>query len=279
MYNRPPEMILLDGPMGSLLTARGVDTPPPLWSAAALFTAPELIAQIHREYAAAGACVHTANTFRTGPRAAGPEWEDLTRRAVAIARSSIPPTHRVAGSIAPARDCYRPDLSPPDPRPEHRLLAQCLAHAGVDLILCETFAHVGEGLIAVEEAVVTGLPVWAAFTAGPDGSLLSPFDLAIAARQAAERGAQAVLVNCIASELTLPYVEAISRVVPPGLPFGAYANAGGPADWNATDEGAIERYVHAAVSWVDAGATLVGSCCGTSPLHVAALARALRFTS
>lgn len=267
---------LLDGPIGSLLTFRGVPTPPPLWSANALQTAPDMVAQIHGEYAGAGACVHTANTFRTGPRAAGPEWEDLTRRAVAIARSSIPSTHRVAGSIAPARDCYRPDLSPEDPRPEHRLLAQCLAQAGVDLILCETFAHVGEGLIAVEEAVATGLPVWAAFTGGPDGSLLSPFDLAIAARQAAERGAQAVLVNCIASELTLSYVEAISRVVPPSVPFGAYANAGGPGDWNATDNAAVERYVLAAMSWVDAGATIVGSCCGTSPVHIVAIDHALQ---
>jgi S-methylmethionine-dependent homocysteine/selenocysteine methylase len=266
-------LTVLDGPVGSLLAERGVATPAPLWSAAALVEAPAVVAEIHGVYASAGACVHTAATFRTKERQAGPAWERLTRLAVEIARASVPAGHRVAGSLAPLEDCYRPDLSPPDPRPEHRVMARALADAKVDLILCETFPHLGEALVAVEEAAATGLPVWASFTAGPDGSLLSPADVAEGARAAVERGAEAVLVNCTAAPLTLPYVEALARAIGARVPFGAYANAGGPGDWNAFDEEAADRYLTYARAWAQVGATLLGSCCGTGPAHIAALTR------
>lgn len=266
---------LLDGPMGSLLGARGVPTPPPLWSAAALRSAPDMVRQIHADHASAGATVHTANTFRTRERQAGSDWRELTRLAVSLARESVPRHHRVAGSLSPLEDCYRPDLSPPDPRREHRAMAQALSEAGVDLLLCETFPHVGEALIALEEAVATGLPVWVSFTAGPEGELLTPEDVRTGAREAVKRGAQAVLVNCTAARLTLPYVERLSEA---GVPFGAYANAGdAPADFNRSigDPASERRYLEFALSWLAAGATLVGSCCGTGPGHIAAIARHL----
>lgn len=265
-------LTILDGPIGSLLSSYGVATPAPLWSAAALESAPDVVGRIHDEYATAGASVHTAGTFRTKERQAGPAWERLTRLAVDLARRSVPGGHRVAGSLAPLEDCYRPDLSPRDPRPEHRAMARALAAAGVDLILCETFPHVGEALVAVEEAAATGVPVWASFTAGPDGSLLAPARVAEGARSAVDAGAQAVLVNCTAAGLTLPYVEALAGAAPSGVPFGAYANAGGPGEWNAFDEAAVTRYVAHARTWLLAGATIAGSCCGTGPAHVAALA-------
>jgi S-methylmethionine-dependent homocysteine/selenocysteine methylase len=265
-------IILLDGPIGSLLPAHGVATPGPSWSAAALESAPEVVGRLHRAYASAGACVHTANTFRTKERQSGAAWERLTRAAVGMARASVPAAHRVAGSLSPLEDCYRPDLSPRDPRPEHRAMARALAAAGVDLILCETFPHLGEALVATEEAAATGLPVWVSFTAGPDGSLLTPAEMGEGARAAADAGAQAVLVNCTAAAITLPYVEGLARAAPAGVPVGAYANAGGPGEWGATDEAATSRYVAFARAWVAAGATIVGSCCGTGPAHIAALA-------
>jgi S-methylmethionine-dependent homocysteine/selenocysteine methylase len=280
---------LLDGAVGTELGARGVETPAPLWSAAAVERAPEVLASIHRDYAAAGATVHTAATFRTTRRAAGERWRELAVRAVAIARAAVPPGHRVAGSIAPLEDCYRPDLSPPAPRPEHRALAEALAEAGVDLLLCETFAHPGEALVAVEEAVRTGLPTWASFTAGPSAELLTPEELTEAARRAVGAGAQAVLVNCVPASRT---AELVARLAHLGVPVGAYANAGAPAEgmgWVDAPPGALgdgdmparaaERsaaasaYAERARTWLAAGATIVGGCCGTSPAHVAALRR------
>ena len=265
--------------MGSLLAARGVPTPPPLWSAAALSTAETEVARVHADYAARGATVHTAATFRTKERQAGPAWEALTRKAVRLARDSVPPDHRVAGSLSPLEDCYRPDLSPRDPRPEHRQMARALADAGVDILLCETFPHVGEALIAVEEAVRTGLCTWVSFTAGPHGELLTPEEIAAGAREAVNRGASAVMVNCTAAAQTRRYVEALREVASLAkVPFGAYANAGDPEEAfnrGAEDPAAALAYLGFALQWADVGATILGSCCGTGPLHIEALAKAL----
>jgi homocysteine S-methyltransferase len=79
-------------------------------------------------------------------------------------------------------------------------------------------------------------------------------------------------VCCTAARLTLSYVERLARV---GVPFGAYANAGDPADGLGGEPGAADRYAAIAASWMATGATVVGSCCGTGPAHVAALARLL----
>ena len=259
---------ILDGPMGTELAARGVPTPPGAWSAWAIEHAPEQLTSLHAAYAAAGATVHTANTFRAQPGVYGAQFERVLRQAVALARGAVPSAHQVAGSIAPINDCYEPWRSPQNPRPAHRQMAQALAASGVDILLCETFPHVGEGLIAVEEAVATGLPTWAAFTPGPEGALLGPDALGDAAREAVARGASAVLVNCAPARLTLAYVERLVRL---GVPFGAYANAGRVGEGLGWGEGGEARYLGYAKRWAEAGATLIGGCCGTTPAHIAAL--------
>ncbi|MCP4810189.1 MAG: homocysteine S-methyltransferase family protein [Proteobacteria bacterium] len=263
--------MILDGPLGTELLRRGVPTPLPLWSAWALRNDPDAIAAIHRDYALAGATVHTTNTFRTKRRQLGDAWADLARAAVRVARNAVPDDHTIAGSIAPLEDCYRPDLSPERPRAEHRELALLLAEEGCDLLLCETFPHIGEALVAIDEAVATGLPTWASFTAGPETDLLTPDQIHTAALQARERGAVAVLINCIPASRTLEYLHAVDV----GLPFGAYANAGHADEkmgWEPSEQ-APELYADLAQTWVDAGATLLGGCCGTDPRHIAELSR------
>jgi S-methylmethionine-dependent homocysteine/selenocysteine methylase len=264
-------LVVLDGPMGTELSRRGVNLALPEWSARALETSPGTVATIHREYAAAGATLHTANTFRTHRRAAGPRWADLTATAVAIARASVPLGHLVAGSIAPLEDCYRPDRSPGlAAREEHREMVASLASLGVDLLLCETFPSGIEAAVAVEAAAHTGVETWVALTAGPDGSLMTPDAMRAAARDCVAAGATAVLVNCTAARRTLAYVTELAAV---GVSFGAYANAGGKDEgtgWGdaANDPRGAALYAELAQSWVDAGATIVGGCCGTGPSHI-----------
>ncbi len=266
-------LTLLDGPLGTELNRRGVETPEPLWSAIAIETHPELIAAIHRDYAAAGATVHTANTFRTRRRTAGRRWNSLTRRAVEIARQSVPPEHRIAGSLAPLEDCYRVDLSPADGEPEHREMADELAAAGCDLILCETFPHPGEALTAARCGLRTGLPTWLSLTAGPDGTLMTPDTLAETARRGVDLGVSTVLVNCTAAEILERWIDALAAANL-GVPFGGYGNAGDAANrlgWGNEDGSAAARYLRFASRWVAAGASVVGGCCGTGPRHIAAL--------
>lgn len=240
--------------------------------------APEVIVEVHRSYAAAGARFHRGNTFRAQPRIT-PDYRALARRACELARAGVALAgvagpQRFVGSMAPIEDCYRPDLSPPEKeaRREHRQIAEALAEAGFDMIVCEAFPHAGEAVIAVEEAAETGLDVWVSFTAGPDASLMTPEAMAVAAHDCVVAGATAVLVNCTAATKTLPYVEALATA---GVDFGAYANAGEESEglgWGAPPEEAAARYAALAATWARAGATILGGCCGTGPAHVAALA-------
>jgi S-methylmethionine-dependent homocysteine/selenocysteine methylase len=266
------EWTVLDGPMGTELVRRGVPTPAPGWSAHALQTAPGVVEAIHRDYVARGAAVHTANTFRTHRRMLGVRWEELARRAVRIARGSIPSGHRVAGSLGPLEDCYRPDLSPGSAsRSEHRELARALVDEGLDLLLCETFPSAVEAIVAVEEAVRTGAETWVGLTAGPDGSLMTPEQMRGVGAACVAAGARVVMVNCTAAARTLPFVVRLAEL---GVPFGAYANAGPKDDavgWGSDGRSGSRAYAALARLWLDAGATVVGGCCGTGPDHIAEL--------
>ena len=264
---------ILDGAIGTELISRGLELEAPGWSAAAMAVAPNLLAEIHADYVRAGATLHTANTFRTQPRALGEGWVDALRAAVGIARDAVPPGCAVLGSMAPVEDCYRPDLSPgAAARPQHREIASALAHAGCDVLLCETFADGAEAIVAAEEAVATGLPVWLSLTAGPYGDLLSPAELARIGKDAASIGIERLLVNCIAATQIDAYVDAIAAL---SVPTGVYANAGSEDEalgWGATSPRAAEAYADLAERWKEAGASVIGGCCGTGPLHIQALA-------
>lgn len=96
---------------------------------------------------------------------------------------------------------------------------------------------------------------------------MTPDAMRDAARGCIDAGARAVLVACTAAESTLPYVERLAEL---GIPFGAYANAGIPADSMTP-----EHYVELAAQWRAAGATIIGACCGTGPAYVRALAAAI----
>jgi S-methylmethionine-dependent homocysteine/selenocysteine methylase len=226
-----------------------------------------VVAAVHRDYVAAGATVHTTNTFRTKRRSVGDRWEELLQRAVRIARDSVGEL-RVAGSIAPLEDCYRPDLSPGlASREEHREVAQALARAGVDLLLCETFPNEVEAVVAAEEAVRTGLETWVSLL-----PMTPDFPLRDTARRCVDVGASAVLINCLPAKDVLGRLDQLTNL---GVPFGAYANAGDERDgygWGADPELAARRYEELARQWIEAGATIVGGCCGTGPAHIARLA-------
>ncbi len=283
------QITLLDGPLGTELERRGLVLPAPLWSARAVIEAPELLSEIHGEYARAGAEVHTSCTFRTTARALrgtahATRWRELVHMAVEICRAAVGPRARVAGSIAPLEDCFEPQHTPPDDVliAEHALLARCLADAGCDLLLVETMPTLRELARATRAAVATGLPVWSAVTLGPRGNFFDAAGLAAARRAAEDEGAQAFLVNCTAPGLIGPALQAAAADAPVRLQLGAYANAlftvdgSQPGDRADAEAGAVtewppRRYAAAAETWLSSGATILGGCCGTTPAHVALL--------
>ncbi|MEM7137903.1 MAG: homocysteine S-methyltransferase family protein [Myxococcota bacterium] len=267
-------MRILDGAIGTELISRGVARETEPFGANVIADSPGALAALHRDYARAGATVHTANTFRTQAHRIGSRWRESLRTALEIARRSIPAEHVLLGSLAPFEDCYRPDLSPGRKAFDaHLEMAMALVDEGCDVVLCETFAHEEEALTAVEAATRAGATAWLSLTAGPEGDLLSPEAFGRVGRQAIDLGATRLLANCIGAARIAPFVTALAET---GAPVGVYANAGPVGDgigWgHATDNG-VARYVELAASWVDLGASLIGGCCGTGPRHIAALAR------
>jgi len=287
--------LLLDGATGTELERAGVHTGLPLWSTHALIDAPDAVRDVHAAYVRAGAEIVTANTFRTQARtlerAGLPASEDLvlTRRAVELVReaiasegagpSSAAPGPWVAGSLPPLEDCYAPDRVP-DPKSldrEHRRQVEVLGKAGVDLLLIETMNAAREASSAVDAAAASGLPFVVSFVSWRPGRLLSGDDLAVAARHAIDSGARAVGVNCVPPSSLAASLECLAQT---GLPLLVSPNLGEPNDatgFTRSESCDGEDFVAQLEAWLALPALrIVGGCCGTTPDHVAALARRLR---
>lgn len=292
------DFTLLDGGLGRELQRRGLIEPKTVWSATALLEHPAAVREIHREFIAAGAEVITTNTYGVVPNLLAQEdmgekleeLLDIALRLAGEARKGSGRAVRIAGSLPPLDISYRPELIGPEPEIEaaYRRLAQRLA-PGVDLLLCETMSSAVEARAAAKGALSTGKPVWVAWTLAEeaDGCLRSGENVAEAFTALESLPVAAFLFNCCAP-------EAISRALPDlrrltGKPIGAYANAFRPLPKDyvmgeaASEDGGhplrddmdVPRYLEAAKSWRQAGAEIIGGCCGIGPEYIAALSQAL----
>ncbi len=290
--------ILLDGGLGVSLAARGIDTRGPLFSSCALLDARGLAAleQVHREFARAGAEVLTTATFRTSRRSlqrAGlaDRFDELVQAAVRAARAGAAAAGetgasgdgrraarvRIAGSLAPLEDCYAPRRSPPEARAfaEHQEHARALAAAGCDLLLVETICSAREGLAAVRAAASTGLAVWASAQLSPRGALPDGSPAAAFFLDARAAGAEALLINCTPCDgidAALPTLRlAAARA---GAAFGVYPQLGEIDPRSGWASGPVlppSLFAARARRWLEAGASILGGCCGAGPDAIAAL--------
>ncbi|MEW6197264.1 MAG: homocysteine S-methyltransferase family protein [Planctomycetota bacterium] len=274
--------LVLDGATGTELERRGVGSAAPLWSAAALRQAPEVVAAIHRDYVAAGADLLVANTFRTNPRTLkragwGADGGDLNRLAVELARQAAAGADRqvlVAASVAPAEDCYEPQRAPDDAtlRAEHGELMDWLAVAGPDLIWIETMNTVREARVAAEAAASRGLPLAVSFVVQEGGDLLSGEPLEAAVAEVEPFDPIVVGLNCIPPRGLSVLLPRLRRAT--GRPVAAYAhinNAVPIRSWSygqAVPPAEYGRYVR---QWLELGAAVAGGCCGTTPGHIEAV--------
>jgi len=284
--------VLLDGATGTEIERRSAlpaATALPLWSTHALLRDTALLREIHRDYVRAGAEILTANTFRTQRRTLsraglGERSDELTARAVAIARAAVdeaaPPGRGVlvAGSQPTLEDCYHPERVPDNAAlaREHAEHARALVRSGVDFILVETMNTRREGVAALRAAREAGAPACVSFACADGGRLLSGEPLSEAVAACVELGPLAVLVNCLPPGWVVDCLPALQSS---DLPFGVYPNLGAPdavTGFRRSDDLAPEPFATLAQSWIAAGARLVGGCCGTTPAHIAAIARRLR---
>jgi S-methylmethionine-dependent homocysteine/selenocysteine methylase len=283
------ELILLDGALGTELSRRGVPTPLPLWSAQALFEAPDVVGAIHEEYVRAGADIITANTFRATPRSLAKvgraaEAEQILKTAVTLAREAVERTRGgrevlIAGAMAPLEDCYHPDLAPEQAAAEreHAEQAVRLARLGVDLLLIETMNSSAEAKAALRGAKPAGIPVLVSFICRNAREVWNGEALADAVRAVEALKPDAILVNCVGPDVAAECLEEMARAT--RLPIGCYPNAGEPdmaqGSWRFDPSWTPQRFAEAATGWVARGAQIIGGCCGTGPDHIRALRTAL----
>lgn len=287
----PDRPVLLDGSMGRELRFRGVPISDTIWSANALLVAPEIVRQIHQDYISAGADIITTNTYglirrdlaKVGLEDQFAELNALACTLACEARKVAGHHVLIAGSLPPLRGSFRPDLVAPfeEIAPLYQEHSELLA-PHVDLLLCETMSNAVEGRAAAESACKTGKPVWISWTLHEDhsGRLRSGESIAEAFSVLADLPISGFLVNCCPPESITAAIPQLAKLTDQRI--GGYANTFQPIpeDWRLDGEkdsdGFIPRrtdldpsnYATHAHRWMEAGATIIGGCCGTRPAHI-----------
>ena len=278
--------LLADGAMGSNLFERGLQSgeAPELWNV----SHPDRIGDLQRAFVDAGADIILTNTFggtrfRLKLHNAEHRVAELNGRAVAIARAEADRAGRtvlVAGDIGPTGEILEPlgPTSIADAEEAFAEQAQALADAGVDLFWIETMSSVDETEAAIRGARRTGKPVVATLSFDTNGRTMmgvTPADLAGMHRT---QHLAACGSNCGvgASELVASIVN-LARAASPDAVLVAKANCGIPqfVDGAIRFNGTPQLMADYARLALDAGARIIGGCCGTSPEHLRAMREAL----
>ena len=267
--------LLFDGGMGTLVQAAGLHTVhavPDLLN----LTHPEAIVAIQRQYVEAGADCITTNTFsanRLKLASTDATVAEVYAAAAANARAAGAPL--VAGDIGPTGALLEPlgTLTFDEAFDIFSEQACAAEAAGCDLIVVETMADLLEAKAAVLAAVEsTTLPVFATMTFGEDGRTFLGTTPAIAATTLSALGASAVGLNCSLGPTEL--APLVGELAPHDRALVmAQPNAGLPRiqDGETVFDVGPNEFAQAMEAILDAGAMVIGGCCGTTPDHIAAL--------
>jgi 5-methyltetrahydrofolate--homocysteine methyltransferase len=281
-------VIVADGAMGTMLQAAGL--PPGVAPEGWLLENPEAVAGVHRAYIDAGSDLILTCTFgATRPRlqrtGLGERVGEINRRAVEVAREAAGEAVFVAGDIGPLGEFLTPlgALSYEEAVDIFAEQAAALVAAGVDLLYIETMSALDEVQAAVEGAlrVADGTPVTATLSFDSHGRTNMGVRPEEAAEALLELGVDALGANCGATlDMTLGAVETIHQVASE-MPLIVKPNAGMPrlVGDDVVYDATPEDMAGYARRFVDLGARIVGGCCGSTPKHITAIARAVRSVS
>ena len=276
-------VLLLDGATGSNLRKAGM--PVGISSEEWVLKNPEVLKELQRAYVEAGSEIVYAPTFganRISLMNFGLEKQvtEMNRRLLAISKEAVGACALVAGDLTTTGELLEPrgDLSYETLYQIYQEQIKALADAGADLLVAETMLSVDETVAALDAAQsVCDLPVMCTLSLEADGTALYGGNAVEAVMTLQEMGAAAVGLNCSVGPDQLEAVVANMKKVAQ-VPIIAKPNAGMPVinekgeasySMNAQD---FARYTR---KLVEAGAGIVGGCCGTTPEYIRELARVL----
>ena len=278
--------VLADGAMGTNLFAMGLQTgdAPELWNV----DHPERIAALHQRFIDVGADIILTNTFggtryRLKLHKAEGRVAELNERAVRIARGVADASGReivVGGSIGPTGEILEPlgPLSLADATAAFAEQAQALACGGADVIWIETMSSPAEVDAAVTGARTTSLPVVVTLSFDTNGRTMMGVTPAEFAGLGSSHGLAACGSNCgVAPSELVASILNLKAAADAGAVLVAKANCGIPqwVDGAIRYDGTPALMARYACLALDAGARIIGGCCGTTPEHLRAIKAAL----
>ncbi len=291
---RDGQLVIIDGGMGSELEAQGATMDHAAWSGLVNLSDPGLVRRVHEGYVGAGADVLITNTFMsgTGPmeRAGfGDRFGEANRNAVIAARAAAEGVDRsilVAGSVS-VTELGAPEVGDASGAQEPRRLRdgylrqmELLASGGVDLIALEMVDHPRYAEPAVAAALSCGLPMWLGLSVHADERDVGDREPAaitdehrqvvLLAEDPARFDAVCVMHTDVAD---VDDVLALVHETWEG-PVGVYPHHGVwvRPSWRFAPLPA-DRFAQLASGWRDAGAEMIGGCCGIGPAQIAALSQ------
>ena len=273
-------LIFVDGGMGTMLQAAGLTggEAPERWN----LTHPETVAEVHRAYLAAGCDIVTANTFGATGARFGAELQKVIQAGVKLARQGVEEAGHgfAAFDMGPTGKLLAPygELPFQEAVSLYRQAAAWGAEAGADLIIIETMGDPYEMKAAVLGArEACDLPILATMMADANGRLLTGGTVETMAVLLDGLGVTALGLNCgLGGPEMLPLLRRIRRVTE--RPLLCSPNAGLPrmVGGRTVFPAGPEAFAQAQRELAQAGAWLLGGCCGTTPEHIHAMVAACR---
>jgi 5-methyltetrahydrofolate--homocysteine methyltransferase len=266
---------LFDGGMGTQVQALGLHAgdPPEAWN----LLHPDRIRSIHADYVSAGAQILTTNSFggsryKLEKAGLGDRVNRINTQAAAIAKSAAGGTVLVAGSVGPTGEFLHPlgSVRPQEMEEQFKLQIKALLDGGADLIIVETMTALEEARLAVKAARSLGdFPVIGSMTFDSTKvgyRTMMGIDIPGGINGLIEAGADVVGSNCgNGMDDFIAIVKEIRSVTE--KPVLAEANAGLPelVGGKTVYRETAETMAGKLSFLIDAGADLVGGCCGTTP--------------